>query len=229
MNETAAQALRQKLMTVPSPKRRHLRWTAGLPYSRKMGCTVYAYQDEGYALWLELEFDHDVKSFNLEPVPLTVSQGDQRFEVPLRGASIDRAEHLTLHFTQAALDKVVGDTVTADLVNAQQWDGLDASIRVWRDLREVNRLDRVNKDMLLRYICAPHVVANAGIEQQIVDLLKKFRKVCVWDVFRNLKTHDEEEIKTALVNLVVKKHLFLDMRVIFSGRSEISGKDIFHA
>lgn len=229
MNKTAAQALRDKLMKVPEPKRRHLNLSVGTPYSRKMGATVYAYKDEGYALWLELEFDHHVRSFNLEPEPLVVARGDKRFDIPLQGASVDHAEHLTLHFTRETLDRVVGDTVAEDLINAQQWDSMDASIRVWRDLHLVDRLDRANKDTLLRYVCAPHVVANVEIEAQIVELLKKIRKICVWDVFQNIKTHDEEEIKTALVSLIIGRKIFLDMNTRFSVHSEISSQDIFHA
>lgn len=227
MNRTAAQALRQKFMKVPAPKRRHLHWSVAVPYSRKMNGSVYAYQDEGYALWIELEFDCDVRSFNLEPEPVWVSQGDRSIDIPLRAASLDHAEHLTLHFTQETLDRV-GGAVAEDLLNAHQWESLDASIRVWHDLSEMGRIDRFNKDMLLRYVCAPHVVANAGIEMQILEMLRKFRKISVWDVLNNLKNQDEEETKTALANLILGKRIFVDMTARFSVRSEISRQDIFH-
>jgi hypothetical protein len=232
MKALAAVALREKLFKTPPPARRQAYTTVRPVYSRKMRRRVYAFGDSRFALWLELEFDPAVASFNLEPplFPLVDGAGeDDPVSIPMAAVSLDKANHLTLHFEESDLGSKGRPAIAERISRSQDWRALGASIAFWKDLADLGRLDRANKHALLRYLCAPQVVVNAEIERLILRELGTVRKLCICDILQKLDAFDAEYVKTALAHLISNKKVFLDMARRFGVLSEISRQDIFHA
>lgn len=228
MKTLIAETLREKLLRAPPSARRNYTVRGRPVYSRKLGRRFYVYLDAGYAMWLELEFDPSVVAFNMEPPPMTFGQDKDSDGIAMAAVSIDEANRLTLHFTQAAIDKSAkGASLFEQMKASQEIKVLGASIRIWTDLDDLDRLDRANKHTLLRYLCAPQVVVNAGIEKEILDKFKMVRTICLWDLLHIFTGRaDEEEVKTALANLIVSKQVFLDMTKRFALLSNISRHEI---
>ena len=159
----------------------------------------------------------------MEPPPVTFGQDKDSDGIAMAAVSVDEADRLTLHFTQAAIDKSAKGSLFEQMKASQEIKALGASIRIWTDLDDLNRLDRANKHALLRYLCAPQVVVDAGIEKEILGTFKMVRTICLWDLLHIFKGRaDEEDVKTALANLIVNKQAFLDMTKRFALLSNIS-------
>lgn len=222
---SVAKTLRAKLLTPPAfVRKRHSSHMAN-PYSRKMGTSLCAYHVLEYSLWIELEFDRAVVSFNLEPPAWSFGSDADQKDIVINAASLDVNDRVTLHFSKENLKRF--DGFDKKIKASPEWGVLNGEIKVWNDLSEVRRLDRANKDALLRYLCAPELVVNAQIEKAILCELSDVRKLCVWDFVNKLKEHDPEEVKTAIANLVVGGKIFLDMSKRFTLSSDVSLREIF--
>ena len=222
---SATEVLRKKLLTPPPFVRKHHSIRMANPYSRKMGTSLCAYHVFEYSLWIELEFDRSVISLNLEPPAWNFSGNADEKNIVINAVSLDTSDRLTLHFAKENLKRF--GAVSEKIKASQEWSLLNGEIKIWNDLAEVSRLDRANKDALLRYLCAPELVVNAQIGKSILSELAGVRKLCVWDFINKLKQHDPEEVKTAIANLVVEGKIFLDMSKRFALSSDVSLREIF--
>lgn len=167
-----AEGLREKLLRFPPSVRRNYTLRGRPVYSRKLGRRFYVYLDSGYGMWLELEFDPSVVAFNMEPPPITFGQDKDSEGIAMAAVSIDGANRLTLHFSQDTIDQSAKGSIFEQMEASQEIKALGASIKIWSDLDDLDRLDRVNKHTLLRYLCAPQVVVDAAIEKEILDTFK---------------------------------------------------------
>ncbi|WP_137860662.1 hypothetical protein [Variovorax sp. 3P27G3] len=227
MKAFTARALRKKLLTPPPPARRKNSTTLAIPYSRKMRGSLYAYRMSRYSLWIELEFDRSVVSFNLEPPVWTFTDDANEEGVVIDAVSLDVANHLTLHFSRS--NAKILDAGIERIKNSQELSELNAGIKIWDDLEKWEKLDRTNKNTLLRYLWSAELVVDAQIEKFILSELNDVRKLSVWDFFNKLKAYDPEEIKSAIANLIVEGKIYVDMTRRLSPESEVSLKEIFHA
>lgn len=221
------QLLRKQLLTPPKFERKSLSINLANPYSRKMKMGLSAFHDIQYSLWIELEFDRSVVSFNLEPPCWTLAGDSEEKSIAINAASLDINDRLTLHFAQESLKRP--DELIKKIKGSPEWLTLNAEIKVWTDLKDSRRLDRAIKNDVLRFLCAPELVVNAQIERSILWELSSARKLCIWDFVTKLKEHDPEEVKTAIANLIVEGKIFLDMAQRFALSSDVSSQEIFHA
>ncbi len=217
-------------LLVPSTFRRE-NWEAYLfaPYSKKLSRRVYLYTPQGYDLWVHLESDPQVKTFNERPtkVPLSIGQGQAVVAAP-NAISVDQMGDVMVHecgeYCETATQSKAAEKLNREFPWALWAEAQGFNYKRWTssELRQ-NPILLDNYKRLLRWVCRPGWNPSPIVLDSIISALKSRRVTCWNALFRELGHFEPTSISAAIATLILDEKIHSDLHKYFlSQTTELS-------
>jgi len=221
-----------ELMTPSAFKRENYSAHLYAPYSIKLHRRVYIYTHDSYNLWVFIETNPKISSYNedVEKIPISLEDGNvinisPRF-IALKVDGVVEV-HTILNNSQKPSDKKIAEINAWQRFcqlhgfNYQNWTSEELTI---------NKVRLANYKKLLRYTSSPNSVVNRKLEHQVLSEISNVRKIVFYKILQHFPLSDPEDIKTSIARLIISNQVYSDLDVYpFSMLTEISAHHEFHS
>jgi len=220
-----------ELMIPPAFKRENYRAHLYAPYSIKLHRRVYIYTHDSYNLWVLIEANPEISSYNEDVVKIPISLEDgsvinvsPRF-VALKFDGIVEV-HTILNKSKEPSDKKIEEISAWQRFcqlhgfNYQNWTPEELTI---------NKVRLANYKKLLRYTSSPNSIVNRKLEHQILSEISNVRKIVFYKILQHFPLSDPEDVKVLIARLIISNRVYSDLHLFpFSMLTEISAHHEFH-
>lgn len=184
------------------------------PYSKKIKRRLDLYTSILYDLWVNIEWDIDVKYFNerVEAIPIPGKDGRVFYWKPkivsVSSANIYCAHTITR--TNSSDQASPGYEIEPYL---QRWSNAnDVKLRVWmpEEIRS-NPILLANRKQLYGYVSNPETVVSPTIKENILLILRKCRKTTLDDLIQSVGPECEDTTMPVIANLILSREIYSDI------------------
>jgi hypothetical protein len=196
------------------------------PYSLKLFRRVYLYGHLSYDLWVMLEADPKVKTFNerIKPIPIAISS-DTAANLSPDFISVDRDNHVEIHLINYELKP------ENNKMKLEAWEAYclrtGFNLKSWSetDLRR-NELELANLKKLLRFTTQIDQGLEYELERSIYSQLQTVRKIIFCKLVEQFPNSDEEVVKAHIAKLIIERKVYSD--ISFHSFSQLTELSAYH-
>lgn len=192
------------------------------PYSRKIRRRLDIYTPIFYDLWVSVEWDSSVRTFNerVAPIPIGGASGEVfYFSPPIVTMSKD-GEYI-LH----TLQQVESEPDPCKLESLENWaKSHRITHRIWtpEEIRS-NPVELENRKQLYAYISSPETVISPAFREKVLLVLRRYRKTTLNDLVESVNDAAAEEVIQIVAEQIQQRNLHSDIhKYQFGWSTEIS-------
>jgi hypothetical protein len=211
----------------PQPFKRE-NFTAHLyaPFSIKLHRRVYLYGHDNYDVWVMLESDPTISTYNERVVKLPmVVDAIKAVNWSPPFISVNRDGSITLH---TVIKDDLPDSESEPKSKLATWTAFCLAngykYQNWtNDTLNSHKLKIANFKKLLRYTSMAGVVGDYALENQILSEINAVRKIIFSKIINQFPLSDSEEVKASIARLILSNKVFSDLHLFpFSMLTEVS-------
>lgn len=196
------------------------------PYSIKLHRRVYLYSHQNYDIWVMLESDPSISTYNerVVKIPIVVN-GIKAVNISPSFISVTHDRSITLHTT--IKDDLV-DSESQPTSKLASWfifcQNNEYKHQNWTaDTLNADKLKIANFKKLLRYTSMAGIVENYKLDNKILFEIGAVRKVIFSKIINQFPLSDCEEVKASIARLILSGKVYSDLNLLpFSMLTEVS-------
>lgn len=192
------------------------------PYSRKIRRRLDIYTPILYDLWVSIEWDTSVRTFNerVAPIPIGETSGKVFYFSPAIVTMGKEGEYI-VH----SLQEVEFELDSRKLESLENWAKTHhIKHRIWspEEIRS-NPVELENRKQLYAYISSPEAVIAPAFREKVLLVLRRYRKTTLDDLVKTLCDATIEQVIQIVAEQILQRNIYSDIHTYqFGWSTEIS-------